>query len=70
MALPQVSPSAIPGTYLPEVPETDDTETRLPEPPRTETPKISGETQMMTIPPQSESPTEPDSDWMKRMNSQ
>jgi hypothetical protein len=68
--IPSVSPSAMPGTYLPEVPETDETETRLPEPPGTETPVVSNETQMMTIPPQVESPVEPESDWIKRMNTQ
>ncbi len=68
--IPSVSPSAMPGTYLPEVPETVETETRLPEPPVTENPDVSSETQMMTIPPQAESPAEPESDWIKRMNSQ
>jgi len=70
--IPQVSQSSVmPGTYLPEVPESKDTETRLPEPPGNEcTSELSGETQMMTIPPQTETPTEPESDWIKRMNSQ
>lgn len=69
--IPPVSQSSVmPGTYLPEVPETDKTEARLPEPPGTETSEVSHETQMMTIPPQVESPAEPESDWIKRMNSQ
>jgi hypothetical protein len=69
--IPPVSQSSVmPGTYLPEVPETDETEARLPEPPGTETSQVSNETQMMTIPPQVESPAEPESDWIKRMNSQ
>ena len=69
--IPQVSQSSVmPGTYLPEVPETDGTETRLPEPPGSQTTDVSSETQMMTIPPQVESPAEPESDWIKRMNSQ
>ena len=69
--IPPVSQSSVmPGTYLPEVPETDGAETRLPEPPGTETSQVSNETQMMTIPPQVESPAEPESDWIKRMNSQ
>ena len=68
--IPSVSPSEMPGTYLPQVPETDETESRLPEPPGTETSEVSHETQMMTIPPQVESPAEPESDWIKRMNSQ
>ena len=69
--IPPVSQSSVmPGTYLPEVPETDGAETRLPEPPGTESPETSSETQMMTIPPQAECPSEPESDWIKRMNSQ
>jgi hypothetical protein len=69
--IPPVSQSSVmPGTYLPEVPETVETETRLPEPPGPETSEVSSETQMMTIPPQVESPAEPESDWIKRMNSQ
>ena len=69
--IPSVSQSSVmPGTYLPEVPETNDAETRLPEPPGTETPQVSNETQVMTIPPQAESSAEPESDWIKRMNSQ
>ena len=69
--IPPVSQSSVmPGTYLPEVPETDEPESRLPEPPGTETSQVSNETQMMTIPPQAESPAEPESDWIKRMNSQ
>ncbi len=69
--IPPVSQSSVmPGTYLPEVPETDEIESRLPEPPGTETSEVSHETQMMTIPPQVESPAESESDWIKRMNSQ
>ena len=70
--IPQVSQSSVmPGTYLPEAPESNEAETRLPEPPGNDcTSESSGETQMMTIPPQTETPTEPESDWIKRMNSQ
>ena len=67
--IPEVSQSSVmPGTYLPETPATEDAETRLPEPPSTGS--HSEETQVMTIPPQPESPAEPESDWIKRMNSQ
>ena len=69
--IPSVSQSSVmPGTYQPEVPETNEVETRLPEPPGTKTTEFSGETQMMTIPPRTESAPEPESDWIKRMNSQ
>ena len=67
--IPEVSQSSVmPGTYLPETPATEDAETRLPEPPSTGS--HSEETQVMTIPPHPESPAEPESDWIKRMNSQ
>ena len=69
--IPSVSQSSVmPGTYLPEVPETVETEARLPEPPRTETSEVSSESNMMTIPQQIESSPDPESDWIKRMNSQ
>jgi len=69
--IPSVSQSSVmPGTYQPEVPETKEAETRLPEPPGTVTTEFSSETQMMTIPPHTESTSEPESDWIKRMNSQ
>jgi len=45
-------------------------ETRLPEPPSSEPSSQKSETQVMTIPPGEESPAEPESDWIKRMNSQ
>ena len=68
--IPSVSQSSVmPGTYQPEVPETNEVETRLPEPPSND-PLSSGETQLMTVPSQTESPVEPESDWIKRMNSQ
>ncbi len=47
--IPPVSQSSVmPGTYLPEVPETDEPESRLPEPPGTETSQVSNETQIRT----------------------
>ena len=68
--IPGVSQSSVmPGTYLPESPSDVMPETRLPEPPGTE-PSSSGETQLMTVPSQKESSAEPESDWIKRMNSQ
>jgi hypothetical protein len=66
--IPKVSPSAIPGTYLKDSSEGESIETRLPEPPSSA--PSSGETQLMTIPSQEQTPTEPESDWIKRMNSQ
>ena len=64
--LPQVSPSAMPGTYLPDPSEGEPTETRLPEPPSTESSSSkSSETQLMTVPPQEQAPAEPESDWIK-----
>ena len=69
--IPEVSPSAMPGTYLPQPSEDEPTETRLPEPPSTESSsQKSSETQVMTIPPQEQVSAEPESDWIKRMNSQ
>ena len=69
--IPEVSPSAMPGTYLPQPSEGEPTETRLPEPPSTESSSSkSSETQLMTVPPQEQAPAEPESDWIKRMNSQ
>ena len=69
--IPEVSPSAMPGTYLPQPSEDEPTETRLPEPPSAESSsQKSSETQVMTIPPQEQVSAEPESDWIKRMNSQ
>ena len=69
--IPEVSPSAMPGTYLPQPSEGEPIETRLPEPPSTESSSSkSSETQLMTVPPQEQAPAEPESDWIKRMNSQ
>lgn len=70
--IPKVSQSSVmPGTYLKEPSECEPTETRLPEPPCCEpSPEESSETQVMTIPPQDNAPTAPESDWIKRMNSQ
>jgi hypothetical protein len=69
--IPSVSTSAMPGTYLSESSEGVPTETRLPEPPSSESSSSkSSETQLMTIPPQEKSQTDPESDWIKRMNSQ
>jgi hypothetical protein len=67
--IPRVSQSSVmPGTYLKESSEGESTETRLPEPPSSA--PLSGETQLMTVPSQEQTPTEPESDWIKRMNSQ
>ena len=61
----------MPGTYLPQPSEDEPTETRLPEPPSAESSsQKSSETQVMTIPPQEQVSAEPESDWIKRMNSQ
>ena len=69
--LPQVSPSAMPGTYLPDPSEGEPTETRLPEPPSNESSSSKlPETQLMTVPQPQQIPAEPESDWIKRMNSQ
>ena len=69
--IPSVSASAMPGTYLPDPSEGEPSETRLPEPPSNESSSSkSSETQLMTVPPQTEVPSEPESDWIKRMNSQ
>jgi hypothetical protein len=69
--IPQVSPSAMPGTYLPDPSEVESTKNRLPEPPGNESlsPK-SSEIQLMTVPQQEQIPSDPESDWIKRMNSQ
>ena len=67
--IPKVSQSSVmPGTYLKESSEGESLETRLPEPPSSS--PSSGETQLMTISSQEQTPTEPESDWIKRMNSQ
>jgi hypothetical protein len=70
--IPKVSQSSVmPGTYLKEPSECEPTETRLPEPPCCEpSPEEPSETQVMTIPPQDNAPAAPESDWIKRMNSQ
>ena len=69
--IPEVSPSAMPGTYLPQPSDDEPIETRLPEPPSVESSsQKSSETQVMTIPAQEQVPAEPESDWIKRMNSQ
>ena len=68
--IPKVSQSSVmPGTYQKESSEGESSETRLPEPP-SNVPSSSGETQLMTIPPQEKASAEPESDWIKRMNSQ
>ena len=68
--IPKVSQSSVmPGTYQESSSENESVETRLPEPPSCEpSPQKSSKTQLMTIPPQKESV--PESDWLKRMNSQ
>ena len=69
--IPDVSPSAMPGTYLPQPSEDEPTETRLPEPPSNESSSSKlPETQLMTVPQPQQIPAEPESDWIKRMNSQ
>ena len=70
--IPEVSQSSVmPGTYLPNPSEDAPTETRLPEPPTSESSfSKPSETQLMTVPQQEQIPTEPESDWIKRMNSQ
>ena len=66
--IPKVSQSSVmPGTYLSESSENESIQTRLPEPPSNES---SGETQMMTVPSPEAVSVEPESDWIKRMNSQ
>ena len=68
--IPKVSQSSVmPGTYLAESPENESSETRLPEPPSS-APSSSGETKLMTVPPQENASVDPESDWIKRMNSQ
>jgi hypothetical protein len=67
--IPKVSQSSVmPGTYSQDSSEVESTETRLPEPPSSN--PSSGETQLMTVPSQEQTPVEPESDWIKRMNSQ
>ena len=70
--IPKVSQSSVmPGTYLQEPSECDSNETRLPEPPCSEpSSEEPSKTQMMTIPSQNDTPAAPESDWIKRMNSQ
>jgi len=69
--IPTVSQSSVmPGTYQPQPSDGETMETRLPEPPSSEPSSQKSETQVMTIPPGEESPAEPESDWIKRMNSQ
>ena len=70
--IPKVSQSSVmPGTYLKEPSECDSNETRLPEPPCSEpSSEEPSKTQMMTIPSQNDAPAAPESDWIKRMNSQ
>ena len=70
--IPKVSQSSVvPGTYLKEPSACDSNETRLPEPPCSEpSSEESTNTQMMTIPSQNDAPATPESDWIKRMNSQ
>ena len=68
--IPKVSPSAMPGTYQPQPSEGEPMETRLPEPPSSEPSSQESQTQLMTIPPKEEATPEPESDWIKRMNSQ
>jgi len=69
--IPQVSQSSVmPGTYLPEVPESAEAETRLPEPPGTESSEKNEQTQIMTVSSHVKPPTEPESDWIKRMSTQ
>jgi len=68
--IPKVSQSSVmPGTYQKESSEGESSGTRLPEPPSS-VPLSSGETQLMTIPPKENVSAEPESDWIKRMNSQ
>jgi len=67
--IPKVSQSSVmPGTYLKESSEGESSENRLPEPPSSV--PSSGETQLMTVPSREQTPVEPESDWIKRMNSQ
>jgi len=69
--IPKVSQSSVmPGTYLQNPSEGESTETRLPEPPSSEPSSQESQTQLMTIPPKEDTPAEPQSDWIKRMNSQ
>jgi len=70
--IPKVSQSSVmPGTYQKESSGTESSETRLPEPPSNDpSSSASGETQLMTIPQPKVSPSDPESDWIKRMNSQ
>ena len=60
----------MPGTYQPQSSDGETMETRLPEPPSSEPSSPESETQVMTIPPGEKSTAEPESDWIKRMNSQ
>ena len=69
--IPTVSQSSgMPGTYQQQPSESESTETRLPEPPSSEPSSQESQTQLMTIPPKEEATPEPESDWIKRMNSQ
>ena len=69
--IPPVSQSSgMPGTYQPQPSDGESTETRLPEPPSSVHSSEESQTQLMTIPPKGETSTEPESDWIQRMNSQ
>ena len=69
--IPKVSQSSVmPGTYLQNPSDDEPNETRLPEPPSSEPSSQESQTQLMTIPPKEDTPAEPESDWIKRMNSQ